>query len=115
MTMPQLSYRSGAAAGSYQPLTGWAYEFLPWPARVKVLTNNQGAVVAGAPALLQVFSGSEVIQESSPVPNQSTPPSDLNTPAIEFLAPAGDRLKLLFARPNATDDIAGTIYVHPVG
>jgi len=50
-----------------------------------------------------VYSGSETIQERSPVQGGGTAgvtPSELNTPAIAFFAAAGDRLKL------AIDEVA---------
>src|SRR5262249_45616605 len=46
---------------------------------------------------LTLFSGSETIQERSPIQGGGTAgvtPSELNTPAISFQAAAGDRLKL---------------------
>lgn len=112
--MPQLSFSTSIAAGAVaNPVLGWAYEFLPWPARIKILARTTAVGVTN-----QIQSGSETIVEESPVQSGGTAgvtPSDLNTPSIEFLAPAGDRLKTLFR--NTTGGaltVDGIIYAHPV-
>ena len=100
--MPQSNFQSGsvAAGGTYLPLTGWAYEFLPWPARVKILANCDKA--AGT---IQVYSGAESIVDPSILTTGSTGvlPADLNTHPIIFDAPAGDRLRI-----NCTSGTAAT-------
>jgi len=94
------------------PLAGWQYEYLPWPAQVIILlrsttTGNR----------VTVYSGSETIQERSPVQAGGTigvTPSELNTPAISFLAAAGDRLKLVIDEvAGGTPTVDGIIIANP--
>jgi hypothetical protein len=113
--MPQFQGSTSVAAGAVANLiAGWQYEFLPWPARIKLLWRTTAVGVNGT-----VFSGSETIQEESQIQSGGTAgvtPSDLNTPSVEFLAPAGDRLKF-----NARNTTGGAltvdfiVYAHPVG
>ncbi len=83
---------SVAANGSANPLTGWQYEYLPWPAEVNVLAR------AAAIGMVQTYtSGSETIVEESPIQAGGTAgvtPSPLNTPVQGWHAAGGDRLKL---------------------
>lgn len=82
------------------PLSGWQYEFVPLvPHSVKILVRS---TTTGN--RITVYSGSETIQERTPVQGggtAGTTPSELNTPPIIFFAAAGDRLKL------AIDEVAG--------
>ncbi len=115
--MPQLVGTTTLTAGSTTNLlTGWQYEYLPWPARIKCLLKSTAA--AATQDKLTVFSGSETIQEESPIQGGGTAgvtPSELNTPPIVWDAPAGDRLKL-----NARNTSAGSttidwiIYAYPL-
>jgi hypothetical protein len=71
--------------------SGWQYEFVPYPATVKLLIR---ATTAGV--LMALYSGSETIQESSPVQGggtAGTTPAELNTAAQIWNAAGGDRLK----------------------
>lgn len=93
--MPQLPYSTSLAANALavNPITGWQYEYLPWPAQVILL---QRATAVGVNQT--IYSGSETIQERSPVQAGGTAgvtPSELNTPATSWLAAAGDRLKVV--------------------
>jgi hypothetical protein len=94
------------------PLSGWQYEFLPWPAHVILLmrsttTGNR----------VTVYSGSETIQERSPMQGGGTAgvtPSELNTPAISFIGAAGDRLKLAIDEvAGGTPTVDGVVIVNP--
>lgn len=96
----------------FNPVSGWQYEYLPWPAQVILLirsttTGNR----------VTVYTGSETIQERSPVQAGGTAgvtPSELNTPAISFLAAAGDRLKLLIDEvAGGTPTVDGVIIANP--
>lgn len=114
--MPQATFVSvtAAATGSQvTPLTGWTYEYLPWPARVKVLAHTSAA------ANLQVLSGSESIQDPSPMRVNATAgdlPSDLNVHPIIFDAPAGDRLKLIATTTQAAaTTVSIIILLTPLG
>jgi len=94
------------------PISGWQYEFLPWPAHVILLVRS---TTTGN--RMTVYSGSETIQERSPVQGggtAGTTPSELNTPAISFIGAAGDRLKLAIDEvAGGTPTIDGVIIVNP--
>ncbi len=111
---PQLNFSQALTANQlgFNPLSGWHYEFLPWPAEVILLvraTSGDGRIT--------VFSGSETIQERSPIQAGGTAgvtPSELNTPAIAFIAAAGDRLKLSIDNAaGLTPTVDGIIIVNP--
>ena len=101
------------ANGTITPLTGWQYEYLPWPAEVTVMSR------ATTVAVVQTYtSGSETIVEESPVQAGGTigvTPSPLNTPVQGWHAAAGDRLKLTFRETAAgTPTVDGIIEVIPL-
>jgi hypothetical protein len=112
--MPQLPFSTAIAASALgvNPIAGWQYEFLPWPAQVIVLLRatdvNQRATV---------YSGSETIQERAPVQSGGTAgvtPSELNTPAISWIAAAGDRLKIVLDNTVAVaSTVDGLIIANP--
>ena len=86
--MPQLVFSTAMTANQLglNPLSGWQYEFLPWPAHVILLVRS---TTTGN--RMTVYSGSETIQERSPVQGGGTAgvtPSELNTPAISFIGAA---------------------------
>src|SRR3989442_14668001 len=91
--MPQLNISQSIAAGAtVNVITGWQYEYLPWPARLKLLLRCPVATLKST-----VFSGSETIQEEGPIQSGGTAgvtPSELNTPPVVWDAPAGDRIKV---------------------
>ena len=113
--MPQFPFSTAMTANQLglNPLSGWQYEYLPWPAQIIILlrsttTGNR----------LTVYSGSETIQERSPVQGggtAGTTPAELNTPAISFQAAAGDRLKLVIDEVLAgTPTVDGLIIANPL-
>jgi hypothetical protein len=112
--MPQLVFSTAMTANQLglNPLSGWQYEFLPWPAHVILLVRS---TTTGN--RMTVYSGSETIQERSPVQGggtAGTTPSELNTPAISFIGAAGDRLKLAIDEvAGGTPTIDGVIIVNP--
>lgn len=112
--MPQLNFSQALTANQlgFNPISGWHYEFLPWPAQVLLLVRS-----TGTSAKLTLFSGSETIQERSPIQSGGTAgvtPSELNTPAISFLAAAGDRLKAAIDETGGlTPTVDGIIIVNP--
>lgn len=112
--MPQLVFSQAFTANQLgvNPLSGWQYEYLPWPASVIILMRS---TTTGNRAT--VYSGSETIQERSPVQAGGTAgvtPSELNTPAISFLAAAGDRLKLVLDEvAGGTPTVDGVIIANP--
>lgn len=92
--MPQQSFsRSIAATSSDFPLTGTTYEFLPWPAHVRVMQKTTAVGVTQ-----QIFSGSESVMDESPITVLATAgvtPNELNVHPFDFDAPAGDRLRIV--------------------
>ena len=95
------------------PLSGWQYEYLPWPAAIMLLVR-----ATDVNERMTVYSGSETIQERSPVQAGGTAgvtPSELNTPAVAFQAAAGDRLKLVIDNTTAgTPTVDGVIIANPL-
>jgi len=112
--MPQLVFSTLFTANQLgvNPLAGWQYEFLPWPATIIILMRSTDVNLRAT-----VYSGSETIQERSPVQGGGTlgvTPSELNTPAISFIAAAGDRLKLVVDNVAAgTPTLDGVIIANP--
>ena len=101
------------ASTTRQPLTGWQYEYLPWPAKVNVLVRS---TTAGN--VIVITSGSETIVEESPVQAGGTigvTPSPLNTSADSWIGAAGDRLKISIREILAgTPTVDGVIEVEPL-
>jgi hypothetical protein len=114
--MPQLVFSQALTANQlgFNPLSGWQYEYLPWPAQIILLTRATGAALVN----LTVYAGSETIQERSPMQLGGTAgqtPSELNTPAVSFQAAAGDRLKLVIDNTTAgTPTVDGVIIANPL-
>ena len=103
--MPSFTFSQAVLAGAtFEPLTGWQYVYLPWPAEVNVLAR------ATAIAMVNTYtSGSETIVEESPTQAGGTAgvtPSALNTPVQGWLAAGGDLLKLRYRNTSV-----GTITV----
>ena len=113
--MPQLVFSSAITANQLglNPILGWQYEFLPWPAHTLLLMRASTTGVVAT-----VYSGSETIQERSPVQaggTAGTTPSELNTPAVAWQAAAGDRVKVLIDNTTAgTPTVDGVIIVNPI-
>jgi len=112
--MPSFIYSQSVAAGAtFEPLTGWQYQYLPWPAEVTVM--SRATLVT---AVQTYTSGSETIVEESPVQAGGTAgvtPSPLNTPVQGWHAAAGDLLKLRFRNDNAAANVIdGIIEVVPL-
>lgn len=112
--MPQLPFSTLFTANQLgvNPVSGWQYEYLPWPAQIIILVRS---TTAGN--RMTVYSGSETIQERAPVQAGGTigvTPSELNTPAISFIAAAGDRLKLVIDEVlGGTPTVDGLIIANP--
>lgn len=98
--MPRKTFSTLVAAGATaNPLDGWDYEFLPWPARVEFCYR---ATAIGLVAT--VVSGSDRLTEEDPIPAGGTagaPPTSFNTPILVDEAAARDRLKLAIRNPTA--------------
>lgn len=112
--MPSFTFSQVMTAnGTFRPLDGWQYEYLPWPAEVQVLARSTLVGVVNV-----YTSGSETIVEESPVQAGGTIgviPSSLNTPIQGWLAAGGDRLKLNFRETAGnTPTIDGIIEITPL-
>lgn len=113
--MPQLNFSQALTANQlgFNPISGWQYEYLPWPAHVLLLVR-----ATDVNERMTVYTGSETIQERSPVQGggtAGTTPSELNTPAVSFQAAAGDRLKVVIDNTTAgTPTVDGIIIVNPL-
>jgi hypothetical protein len=113
--MPQFTFSQALTANQlgFNPLAGWQYEYLPWPASVILLVratdNNER---------LTIYSGSETIQERSPVQGGGTAgvtPTEFTTAPVSFMAAAGDRLKFVIDNTTAgTPTVDGVIVVNPL-
>lgn len=112
--MPQFTFSQALTANQlgFNPLSGWQYEYIPWPAHVALLVRS-----TTTSAKITIFSGSETIQERTPVQaggTAGTTPSELNTPPIAWFGAAGDRLKLVIDETGGlTPTIDGVIAVNP--
>ncbi len=113
--MPQFVFSTLMTANQLglNPLSGWQYEYLPWPAQVILLVRS--STVGNR---ITIFSGSETIQERTPVQGGGTigvTPSELNTPAVSWQGAAGDRLKLVIDEVlGGTPTVDGVIIVNPL-
>lgn len=113
--MPQLTFSQALTANQlgYNPLSGWQFEYLPWPAAVKILMR---ATTTGA--RVTIYTGSQTIQERSPVQGGGTggtTPTDFTTTPATFIAAAGDRLKLAIDEVAAgTPTVDGVVIAEPL-
>src|SRR5947209_15525650 len=83
--MPQFPFSQALTANQlgFNPLSGWQYEWTPYPCSLLILIRATGNT-----SKLTLFSGSETIQERTPIQGGGTAgvtPSELNTPAISFM------------------------------
>lgn len=101
-----------AATGTADPLSGSQYEFLPWPAVVRIALNSEDGNV-----LATVSSGSDVLQEEGPVSIRATAgifPNRENFD-LEDVAAAGDRLKIRLRNTGAgTPEVLGLVDLTPL-
>lgn len=113
--MPALPWSIALTANQLdsRPLANWQFRRLPWRALVRIL---QKATTTGV--RMSVFAGSQNVIQRSPVQILATAgltPSPLNTPAIEFIAQAGDELIISNDEVAAgTPTVDGIIYVDPI-
>lgn len=112
--MPQISFsRSIAAGATDQPLAGTTYEFLPFPAHVRIMQKTTATGVTQ-----QVFSGSESIMDASPVsvllaanfPAGFTP-NELNVHPFDFDGPAGDRVRIVNVNTTGGALVVDTVVI----
>lgn len=102
-----------ASAASAEPCNGWTYEYLPWPAAIKILASCSGGASNGT---ISVYSGSESICEGQSVTLGTTRvlPHDFNNHPITFHAPAGDRLRVKLTSTAASTEFQYVISVEPI-
>jgi hypothetical protein len=114
--MPQFIFSTAMTANQsgLNPLSGWQYEYIPYPA--SILLQGRSTTSGNR---ITIYSGSETIRERTPVQAGGTAgvtPSELNTPADTWLAAAGDRLKLVIDEVLAgTPTVDGMIIANPLG
>ncbi len=112
--MPQLNFSQALTANQlgFNPVSGWQYEYLPWPGQIILLVR-----ATDVNERMTVYSGSETIMERSPVQGggtAGTTPSELNTPAVSWIAAAGDRVKVVIDNTTAgTPTVDGIIIANP--
>jgi len=112
--LPQLNFSQALTANQlgFNPLAGWQFERLPWPAQIIVLVR-----ATGTSTRLTLYTGSETIQERSPIQGGGTAgvtPSELNTPAISFIGAAFDRMKMAIDEVGGlTPTVDGIIIANP--
>lgn len=103
-----------AAGGTYEPLTGWQYERLPFPALVELAYESDELGFR-----VTVTSGSDTLAEEQPVSGGGTdgvlPAFD--QPMLEDIAAAGDKIKIRFRETQAsgTGDIMGWVRITQIG
>ena len=112
--MPSFTFSSALVAnGTFRPLDGWQYEYLPYPAEIQVLARATGTSVVNT-----YTSGSETVVEESPTQSGGTAgviPSPLNTPVQGWIGAAGDRLKLNYRETGGlTPTVDGIIELTPL-
>lgn len=114
--MPQFTYSQALTANQlgFDPLTSWQYRYVPWPrAGVSLLVR---ATTTGV--RLTVYSGSQTIQQRSPVQGGGTAgvtPSVLNTEPIEWVAMGGDIILLQHDEvAGGTPTVDGLIKINPM-
>jgi hypothetical protein len=113
--MPQFTFSQAMTANQlgFNPLAGWQYEYLPWPANVLLLVRS--TTVGNR---ITIYTGSETIQERTPVQGGGTAgvtPTEFTTAPVSWQAAAGDRLKLQIDEVLAgTPTVDGVIIVNPI-
>lgn len=113
--MPSFTFHNAMTANQlgYNPLSGWQFERVPWPAAVKLML-----AATDVNTRVTIYSGSQTIQERSPISGNGTTgvtPAELTNPPTVFVAAAGDRLKLAIDEvAGGTPDVDGIIVVEPL-
>jgi hypothetical protein len=113
--VPNLTWTQSVAAGdTFEPLTGWQYEYSPWGGHIEIVHD---ATAVGIVATIS--SGSDTLQERSPVSAGGTTgalPSALDQLPVSDDIAAGDRLKIFYENTSAgAVDVNGTIVLQPGG
>jgi len=113
--MPQFPFSQALTANQlgFNPLSGWQYEWTPYPCAIILLIRS-----TGVSSRLTIYSGSETVQERTPIQGggtAGTTPSELNTTPVSFIAPGGDRLKLVIDEVGGlTPTVDGVVILNPL-
>jgi len=115
--MPQLNFVTAApnvaAGATYTPLVGWEYEYLPFPAHVRVFIDSTAVGIVHT-----IKAGSETIVTECPVTiggTAGTIRGELNLQAVDFNAAAGDKLSIAVRNTTAgVVQVQGCIIVNPI-
>jgi hypothetical protein len=113
--MPSFTFSQSIAAGAtFNPLAGWAYEFVPRPGVMKYLHR---ATAVGLVAT--ITSGSDELLQEAPVPAGGTAgqtPSEFNVAPITDGVNAGDRQQIRYRNPTGgAITVDGIVDYTPVG
>jgi hypothetical protein len=115
--MPNLTWSQDVAAGAtFEPLTGWQYEYSPWGGHIEIVHECEGVGV-----VCTISSGSDTLQERSPVSvervaKEGALPSALEQLPVSDDIAAGDRIKIFYENTNAAARyVQGTIVLQPGG
>lgn len=114
--MPRLTFSQALTANQlgYNPLAGWQFETNPYPrAAVSVLVD-----ATDVNTRVTVYSGSQTIQERSPIQGGGTVgvmPAPLACTPITFIAGFMDRLKLSIDEvAGGTPSVHGVVEIEPL-
>lgn len=112
--MAQLTWVEDVAiAGTFLPLTGWQYEYVPFGGIITILHKCLLVTM-----VVTITAGSDTLQERSPVTvvaGAGLIPSEFDVPPVTDEVAAGDRLKILYANGNAAaNEASGIISYTPV-
>lgn len=96
MPGPRVQFSQSLAAGAtFDPMATSIYRYLPFPAYLLVCAWTTAVGVT-----VQALSGSELIQPTCPVefgaPAAGRMPTFFNVQPLEFSAPPGDLLQIIF-------------------
>lgn len=113
--MPNLTWTQSIGAGdTFEPLTGWQYEYSPWGGHIEIVHD---ATAVGVVATIS--SGSDTLQERSPLSAGGTAgvlPSALDQLPVSDDIAAGDRIKIFYENTTGGAVTAnGTIVLQPGG
>ena len=115
--MPRITFSQALTANQlgFNPAAGWQFETVPYPrgAAVSVIVD-----CTDANARITVYSGSQTIQERSPVQSGGTAgvmPAPLTNTPITFIAGMLDKIKLAIDEvAGGTPTVNGVIEIEPI-
>ena len=113
--MPNLTWVTSIAdGGTFEPLSGWQYEYSPWGGHIEIVHDCTDIGV-----VCTISSGSDTLQERSPVSSGGVTgvlPSALDQLPISDDIAAGDRIKIFYENTDSDAGIVnGTIVLQPGG